>query len=128
MLKYLEKNKVNDEIVESEKLKSNQLVQLFEPNAHEISKISDEIGADVNLLRDILDMDEMPRFEMDDDKSFIFTRFSYKDGANRTSTSPILFVINDKLLAVISPKKIDRIELTLFEEKKSGVMKTMKIS
>jgi magnesium transporter len=93
MIRYYERKTKNDTLTIAKNYEPGQWVHITAPSADEISKISEEVGVEPTLLTDATDIDEMPRFEIEDDKAYLYTRFAWKSQSGLINTEPVLFVI-----------------------------------
>lgn len=78
-----------------DKFKTGSWVYCENPSAADTIFLQDKLGIDEGLLLDALDSDEVPRLEVEDGITYIFTRFAYKSG-NKVVTSPIMIAISPK--------------------------------
>lgn len=78
-------------------------IDVQNPTEEELAFLKKDLQLDEGFLRDALDLNEVPRLEIENGVIYIFTRFPRDDG-KRISTSPILLIVAEKFLATISPK------------------------
>jgi magnesium transporter len=85
------------------------------PTAAELDELANKFGLDRGNLADVLDVDEVPRFERHDDHSYIFLRYAHqKSGA--ATTLPLLIIIGDKGLMTITPTHPDCFDKLLTDD------------
>ncbi len=85
-----------------------------DPNADEITQLL-TLGLDEGLIEDALDADEVPRFEVEDGITYLFTRFAYKNGSNKVVTAPIMIAVSPKFILTLTT--VNSIKLKQFAEK-----------
>ncbi len=62
---------------------------------------------DLNVLRDVLDENELPRIEMQDGTLYVFVRTVQLGKHGRIYTTPVLLALKDEILANVSPSLVD---------------------
>jgi magnesium transporter len=77
-------------------------VHVEDPTPEEVIFLEDKFGLDPGYVEDAIDIDEMPRLEKEDDKTYIFVRYSYKHSTDEPTTVPLLFVFNAETVITIS--------------------------
>jgi magnesium transporter len=110
MIRYVHKNNGKVLAEEAPEHSAKQWVQVVNPSELEIEKIAAEHNVDAGLLRDSTDIDEMPRFDSDDNNSYLFARFAHRASSGHIQTLPILFVVTESSLITVSPKHFDDLE------------------
>lgn len=63
--------------------------------ASELQHIAAMYGFDGNILRDVLDRDELPRVEVKSDAIYVFVRFAERAKNGRVQTAPILMAVRN---------------------------------
>ncbi|MEX1014712.1 MAG: magnesium transporter CorA family protein [Candidatus Paceibacterota bacterium] len=109
MLEIFHKNKKDKELKELENFKVGSWVNVEDPSEEELDFVCDEIGLEKSLLKDSLDQSEVPRMEIEDNVTYIFTRVPSPE--KDVITVPILIAVSDSYLITLSSKK-----LTLLDE------------
>ena len=94
--------------------KTGSWVFADDPNADEITQLL-TLGLDEGLIEDALDADEVPRFEVEDGITYLFTRFAYKNGSNKVVTAPIMIAVSPKFILTLTT--VNSIKLKQFAEK-----------
>lgn len=75
--------------------------------------LSHSYGMDGNILRDVLDMNELPRVEVRDDAWYVFMRTAQKGRHGRIVTTPILLTGKGTVFASLSTGQANGRHLTL---------------
>lgn len=57
-------------------------INVIQPNAKEIERLQEEFAVPADLIQDILDVDERPRYEVDDDWTLIILRIPVESPSN----------------------------------------------
>lgn len=83
------------------KFKASCWVYSEDPTDEELAKLQ-KLGLDEGMLADALDADEVPRFEVEDGITYIFTRFAYKNGSNRVATAPITIALSPRFILTLT--------------------------
>ncbi len=110
MIKYLYKTVRSKGLEKPEKYKPGSWVYVEDPTNDEINHLIEEYGLDRGLVADALDEDEMPRMEHEGDLTYIFVRYARRDDELQISTSPLLFVIGEKLLITLALNPMPRLD------------------
>lgn len=84
-------------------------VSLEEPTNTELHQVAEHFSLDESILQDALDVNELPRVDVEDGVLYIFTRFVFGHGTHITS-SPIMIALKESNLITISPKPFPRLE------------------
>lgn len=69
----------------------------------DLHTLSHAYGFDGNMLRDVLDLNELPRIEVRDDAWYIFMRTAQKGKHGRIITTPVLLAGKGTVFASVSP-------------------------
>lgn len=72
------------------------------PTAQEVEYLVSKYKLDAGHIQDALDEDEMPRLEKENDQSYIFVRYAYKNAEAELVTVPLLFVFSNDIVVTIS--------------------------
>src|SRR3989344_361475 len=106
MISYLYRNIKDSKLQKISEFKVGTWTHVVDPNEKELKKLAEEFNLDISLLRDALDVHEVPRLEIEDDYVYIYTRYP-SDDKDDIKTYPILFCLTDKFLATVSLTKPD---------------------
>lgn len=84
-------------------------IHVEEPTADDLKRIKDQFGLDESLLTDAIDPYEVPRMEVEEGNTYIFSRYpSTKD--KQITTSPILFIYGKDFFISITKDKFPILE------------------
>jgi magnesium transporter len=84
-----------------EKPKRGSWVRVVDPSETELKELEKEFNLDADLLRDGIDLYEVPRIENDEGNLYIYVRFCRPEGEH-TSTHPLLIVVMPDMLLTVS--------------------------
>ena len=101
MIKIYYRNLRDKKIQQINDFRVGAWVHVEDPTEEELQIVKEKFNLDEGLLRDATDQYEVPRMEVEDEVSYIFSRYPYSKN-DRVSTSPILFILADKSLISIS--------------------------
>lgn len=79
------------------------------PSDREIAYLVNNFGIEESLLRDALDIHEVPRIETSNGSVYVFTRFPYQVDEH-LDTAPLLIVIQKQYIITISPIRVPLLE------------------
>lgn len=117
MITYVERKTKNEPLHIAKAYEPGQWVQLTAPTAEEIAKISEIAEVEPTLLSDATDIDEMPRFEIEDDKAYLYTRFAWKAQNGAIQTEPVLIVIGKDIFLTLTNRNFPELEGLLEKHK-----------
>ncbi|PJE50492.1 MAG: hypothetical protein COV29_03735 [Candidatus Yanofskybacteria bacterium CG10_big_fil_rev_8_21_14_0_10_36_16] len=103
--------------------KAGSWVYVENPSEKELEYLSGSLNLELDLLKDSVDPLEVPRLEIEDGKTYIFTRVPHKEGLI-ISTVPLLVIIGSDFITTISQKPIP--SLNKFMEGKISFNTTQK--
>jgi len=84
-------------------------VMVESPTEEELKDVSERFSIDLGLLKDAVDFYEMPRIEIEDSVSFIYTQFPHEAGTHIV-TIPVLFVVGRDFFITVSNKRFPNID------------------
>jgi len=102
MIKYYYKSLRSQQVQELSDYKKGAWVYVEAPTPDEVNYITAKFHLDPGHVADALDEDEMPRLEKEDDQSYIFVRYAYKNAEAELVTVPLLFVFSNDIVITIS--------------------------
>ena len=100
MITYYYRNIKDDALQQLENFKVGSWVHVVNPEQSELTFLEKELDLDKGLLKDALDMYEVPRIEIEHGDVYIYTRYPFDDN-DEVKTIPILFCIADKFIATL---------------------------
>lgn len=112
MIKIYHKTQKAKELIVSEEFIPNSWVHVENPTAAETTRLVEEFGLEESLLQDAKDIDEVPRYDIEDGIFYIFTRFAYSD-EEIIDTIPLLIVVTKNSIVTISYKSFPRMQYFL---------------
>lgn len=115
MITRLRRSTAGHDVIADDAFRPEQWTILSNPTDDEIRLIASELELEESLLRDATDVDEMPRFEIEDDKAYLYARFVYRSGA-RIDTAPVLFVIGEASFTSLSVHEFGDLEKVLVNQ------------
>lgn len=101
MIQYYLRSIKDATIQEVEELKPGVWVHAEKPTDEELSSIAKLCELDESLLRDAVDVNEVPRLEVEEGSVYIYTRVPFK---GEEPTMPLLIVVGKNNLVTIAPQ------------------------
>jgi magnesium transporter len=104
MLKYYVRN-TNDEAFRQLPGYSDQSglwVYGEQPQANELDVLSEQFDLDRNILRDVMDKDELPRLEVSDGGLYVFFRSVLRNKHGEIESAPVLVVLTPRVFVSLS--------------------------
>lgn len=105
----------------SEKLKTFSWVNVGNPDHEDFEKLQTEYKIDEDTISDILDPDEQPRFEVEDDYKVIIVRFPIINRETDTlwHTEPLSIIYSSNRVITVCRKRCDLLDKIKKDEKTS---------
>ncbi|GIW66728.1 MAG: magnesium transporter CorA [Candidatus Parcubacteria bacterium] len=123
MIKIYYKSIKEKEVILIDSFRIGSLVYLNSPTDEELELVSQELGFDLNALRDALDIYEVPRVEIENNKIYFYARVPYE--AEKTiKTLNFLIAIDDNFILIITPGEISFLEELIFRENLNTTQRT----
>ncbi|MBP7018044.1 magnesium transporter CorA family protein [Candidatus Saccharibacteria bacterium] len=112
MIKYLFRGvtSASSKIEQIDNYKKGAWIYVENPSEDEINQLVEKFGVDEGHLDDALDIDEVPRFEVEGKHNYIFTRFVYNNDHLQAETVPMLFIIGADTFITVSAKKLPQLD------------------
>ncbi|HYH74864.1 MAG TPA: magnesium transporter CorA family protein [Candidatus Saccharimonadales bacterium] len=110
MIKYFYKSLRSQQVQELSEYKRGCWVYVEAPSPEEVEYLTGRFKLDPGHISDSLDEDEMPRLEKEDDQTYIFVRYAYKNAEAELVTVPLLFVFSDDIVITISLVHLPQLE------------------
>ena len=117
MVRYIQRKHKDDELNLAIQYEPGQWAQLISPSTEEIQALSEELSLESSLLKDATDLDEMPRFEIEDDNAYLYTRFAWRSTHGNIQTEPVLFVIGSAAFVSLTNRSFEPLESLLERQK-----------
>ena len=105
----------------TEKLKTFSWVNVGNPDHEDFEKLQNEYKIDEDTISDILDPDEQPRFEVEDDYKVIIVRFPIINRETDTQwhTEPLSIILSANRVITVCRKRCDLLDKIKKSEKTS---------
>src|SRR3989344_5758729 len=105
MIRILYKTVKDIEVVDLDEFKVGTWVHAESPSEEELERLRDRLKLDVDLMKDSLDPNEVPRLELDGNNLYLYTRVPVSDEA-RVLTVPLLIVLSSKCIVTVSSESL----------------------
>lgn len=105
MIQYYYKNPKQTKLQLLNEYKAGVWISVEDPTEQELLSLSEKLNLEPDILLDALDPFEVPRIEKEEEVTYIFARFAYKNG-DKISTSPVLIVMSPDFLVTVSIKAL----------------------
>ena len=120
MIKIYQKTVKEPRVRSIKRIKVGSWVHTVNPTEEEIKQLTTELGLEEGLIRDGLDIYEVPRLEIKNDIIYIFTRFPYRSG-RETLTMPILIAVGLDFVATVSQIDLPFLDKLTRRARKGGL-------
>lgn len=101
----------NKNIEKIEKIEKNCWIDLVSPSIDEIEEVVSKTKIEKDLIMKMLDDEETPRVEIEDDTKLIVVDTPYIEDTTRYSTLPIGIITTNDYIVTISSKKFEVLKL-----------------
>lgn len=108
MITVYRKSLKHESIQVLESPRSGVWIDAQAPTANELEGL-EKLGLDLSLLQDALDPYEVPRLEIEDGVTYLFTRVPHELEGN-TITAPLLIAVGDDFLCTVSAHQLPILE------------------
>ena len=108
MLKIYKTSPVEKKLRKVKKMTSDCWIDLIMPAADEIDKVANRTGVDKELIMKLLDTEELPRVEQEDNATLIVIDIPYleNEGEHKYKTYPLgIIITNNNYIITVSVKK-----------------------
>ncbi len=109
MIKNYIKTLKEPQLKELDHFESGAWVFVENPSEKELRQLSEQFKLDIGLLKDAVDFYEVPRIEIEDNATFIYTQFPYEAG-DTIVTIPALFVIGTDFFITVADKPFPHVQ------------------
>ncbi|MCK5027864.1 MAG: hypothetical protein KAS07_05590, partial [Candidatus Pacebacteria bacterium] len=120
MIKIYQKTIKEPRLRSIKRIKVGSWVHVIKPDEKEIAQLIDELQLEEGLIRDALDIHEVPRLEIKKGVTYIFTRFPIQNGLEIT-TSPILIAVGEDFVVTIAQTEVSAIEDLIRSKKQKAL-------
>lgn len=109
MVEILYRNLRSRELEKPQSFKKGSWLHVESPSDRDRHFLTHKFGLDEGLLRDAEDINEVPRMEVEDGITYIYTRFPYGD-TDQIQTAPILLAFDDSFVLTLSSQSFAAID------------------
>lgn len=103
MLKYYVRHSVHEDFQKvTNAPKENVWIHGDVVTTSDLRFLSDTYAMDFNILRDVLDKDELPRVEIQNDELYVFVRTAQRGKHGQVITTPVLLAVKGSVFANVS--------------------------
>ncbi len=106
MIKFYQKTIKDPKLKELRKFNIGSWIYIENPSEKELIRLSAQLGLDEYLLKDAIDPNEVPRVEIDNGITYVFTRVPYQE-EDRISTVPLLVGISPDFVFTVCRVRLD---------------------
>lgn len=123
MLNIYHKNSKDKKLEHLENFKNDSWIYVEKPTIQELKYLHETFSLDKDLLHDSIDIDEVPRIEIEDGITYVFARYAYQSDSH-VDTAPILLILGKNFVITISQihfPQIDKLikeHITFFTDQK----------
>lgn len=108
MITYFYKNGKDKKLIEKESFVTNSWVYVEDPTSKELEDLAEQFELDESLLHDGVDLQEVPRVEVEDGVLYIYTRYVQGRG-DQIDTVPMLLILKKEAIITISPEPFPKL-------------------
>jgi magnesium transporter len=101
MINYYYRSLQDEKLVKLDKFRTGSWVYAEAPTEDELQMLTGTFKLDMDLLRDALDPDEIPRIELEDGIVYVYMRYAYRRG-DAVETDPVLLAVGPNFVATVS--------------------------
>ncbi len=106
MIHHYLRNTIEEPLSEVEDITPGVWTHLAGHSDEEIKLIINQYGLEETIVEDIKDFFEVPRFEIEGDNAYFFTRYPYDVKDHDIDTAPILFILGGTSLITIAEQEV----------------------
>lgn len=107
MLKIFKTDSMTKKVKKIKKIQFDSWIELINPTNDEIQKVVDRTNVDIDLIRKMLDTEELPRVEQSNNGTLIVIDAPYLEGEDKYTTYPLgIIITNNNFVITVSPKKV----------------------
>ncbi len=106
MIKFYQKTVKDQKLKELRKFSVGSWIYVENPSEKELIRLSSQFGLDEYLLKDAIDPNEVPRVEINNNITYVFTRVPYQE-EDRIITIPLLVGIAPDFIFTVCCRKLD---------------------
>ncbi len=106
MIKFYQRTIKDSKVKELRKFSIGSWVYVENPSEKELVRLSAQLDLDEYLLKDAIDPNEVPRVEIEEGITYVFTRVPYQED-DRITTAPLLVGIAPDFIFTVCRKRLD---------------------
>ena len=109
MLRIFKTDSITKHVKKLKKIQVDSWIALTNPTNDEIQKVVDRTKVDIDLIRKMLDTEELPRVEQSENGTLIVIDTPYlEEDEHKYTTYPLgIIITNNNYLITVSPKKVN---------------------
>jgi magnesium transporter len=113
MIKYYYKNTASADLTLMDSVQEGTWIYVENPSDAEVATLAKTYSLEPGNLEDARDEDEMPRLDREDDKTYIYVRFAYKDKRGELSTAPLLIIFGGLQVITVSQVRLPALDVLM---------------
>lgn len=106
----------SDPLTTLEEVVKDSWVYVEKPTEEELVMLSEDLHIDIHILHDAIDLQEVPRLEVEDESTFIFTKFVYTDHNEQIQTAPLLIILKQNYFVTVSAVELPYLSVFTHEK------------
>jgi magnesium transporter len=113
MIKYYYKNTASADLTLMDSVQEGTWIYVENPSDAEVAALAKTYNLEPGNVEDARDEDEMPRLDREDDKTYIYVRFAYKDKRGELSTAPLLIIFGGLQVITVSQVRLPALDVLM---------------
>ncbi|MBW3538060.1 magnesium transporter CorA family protein [Candidatus Parcubacteria bacterium] len=109
MIQFYYRNLKESKLKTSDRFRVGSWIYVEQPSEEDITQLVERFELEAGHLRDALDMDEMPRLEVEGNHTYVFTRCAFMENG-QIKTAPLLLVVGSDFLMTVAPRALPALE------------------
>ena len=105
MVKVIYKSKNSNKVELVPEIKKGCWVNVVNPDESELKRVCGMLDLDTSIVKDAMDPYEVPRIEVEEGKTYIFTKFPYE-----TTTSTLLIIVENEYVLLFSKEEFPALQ------------------
>jgi magnesium transporter len=106
MITYYFRTIKDESLKEIEDLRAGVWIHAASPSATELSELFAKLSLDEDLIEDVQDFFEVPRFERVGGATFFFTRYPFNEKRENTDTAPLAIVMGESFVLTVAQRDV----------------------
>ena len=113
MITYYFRTIKDESLKEVDDLRTGVWIHAVSPSDTELADLFSKLALDEDLIEDVQDFFEVPRFERTGGATFFFTRYPYNEKKEDTDTAPLAIVMGESFVLTIVQREIPQFKAFL---------------